>query len=155
MRTPQEIINYYEVHTANDFLGFLGDVLLGQLPFEDAKPYLKDEATEEDWGKPIPDRETLLAAVADYMEFAWEKCVGHRGISATRSVQKMQAYMFLLGEDELEAVTQDESRYSQYGAPILWEICKKLGWPVAEGPEAERMARGLPCIDGCEMGCEE
>lgn len=123
MRTSQEIADYYKTVAHEDVLGFTADVLLPFLPYELAKPFLSDKATPEKWAEaecPVRfDRESVLAEMKDYMEFAWEKALGHRGISASRSVDKMKAWVFVLGDDFPIAP------YPQYGAPILRALCEK------------------------------
>lgn len=149
MRTPREIAEHYSRHQKDDLLGFTGGVLVSHLPFDLAQPFLKPSVTSEEWG-PLPlVWDAVLAEMREYMAFAWEKALNHRGISASRSVEKMRAWLFMLGDDELAGM----ERYENYGAPILLAICKKYGFLVPNELAAERMARGLPCTDGCDEGC--
>jgi len=133
------------------------DVLYDALPFERAKPYL----TEEFLAKPTAaaewaetglklDTETLHEAACDYLEFAYGKALGHRGISAARSVDKMTQYCWLLGAD-WDLVT--DAGYANYGAPGLKAAAEFLQHPWPEDEELERMSQGRTCSPGCREGC--
>ncbi len=154
MRTQEEIVQRYEAVKADDVLGFRSEVLLLYLDFEHAKPYLKPDVTAESWNADVSkyDRDAVLEAAAKYMVFAWGKVKDHRGISASRSVDKMTEYAWLLGED---ALVEEIGRtgYAQYGAPPLKLICEKLGFPLPDDEPTKRMMRGEPCCDGCQEGC--
>jgi len=64
--------------------------------------------------------------------FGWGKVRNHRGLSADRTILKMKAWLWLLGDDELEAFAADYANYPQYGAPILKAICEKYDFPIPE-----------------------
>ena len=139
------------------------------LPFENAKrlDVVKEGIGPKRWDrvrKPLT-REAVLEAIRDYMPFAVGKALDHRGISANRSVSRMQAWLWLLGDDEKVAWLH----YANYGAPILKAICELYGWKLEElmteiagGSPAwarrqlerfERMAAGKPCRPDCNEGC--
>lgn len=147
MRSTEEIKK--RIQKPESFLGFDADVLIEYLSFEEAAPLLKEEFVEkvregkEKWTHTERTRESILSDMKKYMEFAWEKCLGHRGLSAGRSVDKFSAWVWLLGDEEIQA------DYAPYGAPILAEICGRYGFPVPDEDDARRMAKGLPCEDGC------
>jgi hypothetical protein len=152
MRTTEDIITYYRNKQESDMFGFTGEVLLPYLSAEQVKPFLIPDADLSDW-KQIPLKfESIVAAMREYMEFAWGKMQDHRGISASRSVEKMQAWLWLLGDEETLTFAQSSHNYAQYGAPVLKKICEKYGFPVPEGDDIERMAKGLACEPGC-TGC--
>lgn len=154
MRTPDEIVAHYRAIAADDFLGFAADVLLSYLTFDQARPLLRDDATADLWGEVLPlDRDGVIAAMRSYMAFAWGKVTGHRGISASRSVAKMGAWLWLLGDDALAAQVADPANYPQYGAPALKLVCDAYGFPVPDSPGLANMIAGLPCYPGCEEGC--
>lgn len=154
MRTPEEIAKYYETRQRDDFLGFEAGVLIPYLPYELAKPWLKPDSSPEFWGEQPPlTEEGMLETMRDYMAFAWDKALNHRGISASRSVTKMASWLWLLGNDEMVAFCHNDANYENYGAPILKAICDKYGFPIPDDECARRMARGLPCYPGCDMGC--
>src|SRR3972149_4515298 len=153
MRTEQDVVK--RVKNSNDIFGFDKDILLPFLSFDLAKEFLKEEATEEEWVKvqSASSEEAVLNDVKKYMEFAWEKVSGHRGISADRSVTKMKTWMWLLGNDELECFADVEINYRYYGAPILAKICKHYGWSIPTDGLTENMIKGKPCCFDCERGC--
>lgn len=152
MRTADEIAEHYAATKADDVLGFRGGVLLPYLTTEQLKPFVKPDADLSDW-TPCPlDEAEALSDMRHYMEFAWGKARDHRGISASRSTEKMQAWLWLLErEDVLDAVRI--TTYQNYGAPQLRVICELMGFLIPEGSDLERMSRGLPCRDDCDEGC--
>ena len=152
MKTPHEIVAYLQ---GGDPLGFKTSALIQFVPFEIARPLLKDGCVASDWpaAKPLTE-EAILGAMRSYMEFAWEKARDHRGLSAGRSIHKMQAWCWLLGNEGLVRLCDSNSLYPPYGAPILKAICDRYGFPIPEDGRTNRMAAGLSCQDGCEEGCE-
>src|SRR5947209_6381042 len=124
MRTPEEIVAYIKADESKIF-GFAQDACLPFLPFEVAKQFLKDGVTTQEWAemaKPLT-QEAVLAGVKEYMGFALEKCLDHRGLSANRSVQKMEAWMWLIGNDEIVTFINTAGNYKNYGEPILKKVC--------------------------------
>ena len=99
------------------------------------------------------DRAVIIADMASYMGFAWSKAEDHRGLSSARSISKMQAWLWLLGDDELYAYASGEGNYPQYGAPILARISAKYGFAVPQSEGLRRMIKGLPCVESCKDGC--
>jgi len=158
VRPQQEILDRVRALNlgppADDFLGFRREVLIGALGYEHAKAWLKDDVTVEAW-QPLTTDEEVLGAAAGYLVFAWEKAVGHRGISANRSVSKLAEYAWLLGRDDL-VEQMDAAPYPQYGVPKLVVVAEGLGLSLPLGGDLDalaRMARGLPCRPGCDEGC--
>jgi hypothetical protein len=144
MRTQDEIAERF-MRKRQEFLNFEPEILVAFLDYEHAKPILKEGVTADEWGESrIPlIRETVVEHARTYMgEYGWDKCLNHRGISANRTVQKMEAWMWLLCDDEMVAVCQDPELYPQYGAPILKAICEKYGWEIPDDPAVDRMAAG-------------
>jgi len=135
----------------DDVLGFMFEAAIAWLTFEECKPWLKPEAKADGWPIPLEwSRNTVLAEMKDYMRFAWGKALDHRGISASRSVQKFTTWLRMLGEESCISGVP----YENYGAPILMAISKKFRFYVPKDPAAERMSQGLTCRpDGCEEGC--
>lgn len=86
-RTPEEILAEIATCTmATDFAGVRRGDLIEFLPYEDAKAFLREGITEDEWKdaqKPAT-MEAIKAAVTDYMPFAWEKANNCRGLSAVR-----------------------------------------------------------------------
>lgn len=125
MRTDEQIIAHITKLEDSDFLGFIRIDLLAYLPFEAAKQFLKEEATGDDW-KVLPrDRESIVAQIKDYMSFAWGKANDCRGLSAGRSLNHMQAWLWMLGEEDAAKSLDD---YELYGKPQLRAICEHFGW---------------------------
>lgn len=145
MRTQDEIAGY--AAGVEDFFGFKKEALVYCLDFEHAKPFLKDEVTEAEWEPTLTD-EDVLKDMRDYMIFAIGKCEDHRGLSAGRSVNKLNAWTWVLGFEPIE------EPYAQYGAPILKALCERHGfeWPTDNDP-LNRMAQGMKCEPGCLEGC--
>lgn len=155
MRTQEEIVARIEsLGIGEDILGFRREVLLAALDFEHARPFIGPSITAARWGEmAVPAAETEQVARA-YYSFALGKIEDHRGISASRSVEKLTEYAWLLGRDELvDAMAALD--YPQYGAPIVKAWGEAFGEPWPDEPWAVRMAAGLPCEPGCQMGCGE
>jgi hypothetical protein len=129
-RNTADIITRIEALEADitDFFGFQKGDLIGYLPFEDAKRWLKDTAKPEDWTPTVNTPEAIKQDMLDYMSFAWDKANNRRGLSAGRSLDHMKAWLWLLGEDEAWVEAVKLSEYSHYGKPQLRAICKRFGW---------------------------
>jgi hypothetical protein len=147
-RSRDEIVARLEAPRTDDIFGWSREVLVGALDFDHARPYLKDGVTEADWPKV-----DVEASARAYLEFAIGKIEGHRGISASRSVEKLLQYAWLLGRDDVVA-EMTEANYPQYGAPQVKAFAIGMGWPwPSDNVELERMANGEPCTDDCSGGC--
>lgn len=146
-RTQAEILERMKAVADEDYLGFKREALVTALDFEHAKPFLRDDVTADGWEQIDPEK-----AAKAYYEFALGKIDNHRGISAGRSIDKLTEYAWLMGRDDVvEAMSA--APYPQYGAPKVKAFADLLGleWPEDEG--MQRMARGLPCEPGCQIGC--
>lgn len=154
MRTAAELAEWYAKHKDEDTFGWMAEVIVTRLPYDLAKPFLKPEAKPEEWTPYALERDSVIGDMKDYMKFAWTKVCDHRGISASRSVVKMRAFLVMLGDDEMANLCLDESQYPYYGAPILKQICLKYGFPIPDDPAVKRMMSGEPCSDDCE-GCDD
>ena len=153
MKTLQQIATRVEGLRSGDedFFGFGVGVLIGYLPFALAQPFLKGGSSESDWSIYYDlSEESIIEDMRGYMGFAWGKVENHRGISANRSVDKMTAWLWLLGEEGL--VT--EASYPQYGAPILAVISRKYDFDIPDDEGLSRMIAGKLCRDGCDEGCD-
>lgn len=158
MRTSEEIVEYIQLTSKDDFLGFTRQLLCSYLPWAHMTPFLKEGADPigeggVHWDESIrePTRESVLEDMRDYMSFAWGKVEDHRGISAQRSVDKMTAWAWLL-EDEALIEKIKQAPYPMYGAPVLKVICEHLELPIPESADVVRMSNGEPCSPGCS-GC--
>lgn len=151
MRTSEEILQ--KIKGNSGLFWFTTSALIGFLPFDLAKPFLVETAKEEEWKVTPSTREAIVAVMRDYMSFAWDKVYDHRGISAGSSVEKMAAWAWMLGDDELVAQILDDANYPQYGAPALAIVCRKLDFPIPDVEGLHRMINGFPCVPDREEGC--
>ncbi len=155
MKTQVEIAEKLLKH-AGQIMDFTPEVLLHYLDFAHAKSRLKPEVTEEEWDKlrtPLTP-EGVTEEMKRYMDaIGWDKAENHRGISASRTVQKMQAWLWLLGDVDLYNFAGDDKNYPQYGAPILKAISEKYGFAIPTGEGIQRMMKGEPCGDDVDCGC--
>lgn len=130
MKTQDEIVEKIREREAEGFIfDFFPDVLVGKLDFEHAKEFLKEGATAEEWAACCDldqTREEMVDEMAKYMKLAWDKANNERGLSANRSVQKMEAWCWLLGVDH----EIDWDDYEPYGKPILRRVCQKFDLPI-------------------------
>lgn len=138
MRTNDEIVERIQQlkDSGQDFFGFQSADLIGFLPFELAKAYLREESIAEYengklvWEQQPNDRDGILKIIHGYMEFAWDKANNCRGLSASRSIEHMTAWTWMLGEEEQELYefVSDNDNYYHYGKPILEKICQHFNW---------------------------
>lgn len=151
-RTQEEIAARVEAVKDDDTFGFKLEVLIAALDFEHARPYLRAEVTAEEWAKQQLCACDFESEARDYYKFALGKIRDHRGISTTRSVEKLTEFAWLLGRDDVIERTQNLA-YEQYGAPKVkaWGEAFGMEWPTEEA--MVRMASGLPCVEGCVSGC--
>jgi hypothetical protein len=158
IRTHDEIvarIKHFNEHDYEDFFGASRSELLSTLPFEVAQPFLKPEATAEEW-KAMQDELTPVQDQAvTYLPFAIGKATSHRGLSANRSIDHFDSWIWLLCDDD---TYNDWATlpYENYGAPKLRKAAELLNapWPTEQrNAEINRMAQELPCRPGCGDGC--
>lgn len=149
-RTQDEIVA--RMAESDGMFGFDREVLIGALDFDHAKPYLNAEVTEDQWFEDGRGRRDVFSDATAYLGFAIGKILDHRGISASRSVEKLREYAWLLGRDDVVAA-MDEADYAQYGAPQVKAFAVGMGMPWPEAEILTRMADGEPCEPGCESGC--
>lgn len=150
-RSQTDIVARMEAIKDEDWMGFQRDVLLGYLDYEHAKPYLKPEATAEEWAEAMTAEDPAVAG-AEYLQFAIGKARDHRGISASRSVDKLTMYAWLAGRDDVVAA-MDEADYANYGVPKLRAFAEGMScsWPT--DAELDGMSRGAGCGADYECGC--
>lgn len=142
VRTPEELRAQIDTWRdgRDDPLGFMVEAVLPYLPFEqavDPPGLVKPEVAEEgkvEWekGSKRLDRKTIVKQMRDYAEFGWGKIADERGISAGRTIQKMEAWLWLLGEDDL-LETLRATDGGSYGRLSLAVVCEGMGFPVPEG----------------------
>lgn len=149
MRTYEEIKE--KCQDPEDFFGHIAEVCVPYLPFSYAKEFLKEGV--EEWEHHELTKENILKDMKDYMEFAWGKVENHRGLSASRSVEKMQAWLWLLEDELYDKIENEEIEYKNYGAPILKAICEKYNFEIPNNQWINRMSIGLKCNELCDEGC--
>ena len=114
MRTPNEIVEKINSITdLEDFFGFSKSDLLGFLDYVHAKPFLKEETTEEQWNEVWiePMRKNVVAKMRDYLGFAIEKAENRRGLSAIRSMSHYYAWIWLIDEERYFGNVLESSGY--------------------------------------------
>ena len=157
MRTQEELVAYIEKN--NQFMNWAAEALVPFLDFRHAKPFLKPEANEEGWKERTDEypftEEGFTETLITYMnEYGFDKALNHRGISASRTIDKVKAWAYALGNDELVTFLNDYDNYPQYGAPMLAKVAETFSIPQPDSREWERMKQGLPCEPGCQEGCQ-
>jgi hypothetical protein len=141
MRTVDEARARVHAIAREDVLGFETTVLAGFVPGLLKDPWKVDPLTEDE----------VVRQMRDYMPFACDKALGHRGISAGRSVAHYRAWLWLLGDDELVGEI-DGGLYQNYGVPVLKRVARKYAFPVP--PAIEAWEDGKACRDDCRDGCD-
>lgn len=117
MRTPEQIKARIAEVKENDWLGTQVGDLVGMLPYEHAKPYLRDEITEEEWDETLRKADPLKS-IKNYLPFAWDKANNCRGISAGRSLEHIKTWLWLAGYNS-ETISNFFDDYSYYGKEQL------------------------------------
>jgi hypothetical protein len=123
MRTNDEILARIKQLEGDDYLGFETTDLIFRLPFEQARPYLKEGTPSDQWEPVTQSPEELIV---DYLPFAWDKANDQRGISASRSVSHMRSWLWLGGHDEAAEALSD--LYECYGKPCLVMVSEMFGF---------------------------
>lgn len=152
IRAQDEIVT--AVKDSKSVFGFEQEVWVTFLDFEHATDFVKDGVTETEWEQDLParTRDGVIGDITKYLPFAHEKASSHRGLSASRSVEKLAAWVWLLGEEEHAAI--DWNNYRNYGAPIIKQVAERYGVELPKNTWFDRMAAGEKCHPGCEEGCD-
>ena len=103
------------------------------LSYDDLKEMdiLKSEVTKEHWEKESRkeiSEEYIISEIANYLQFAFDKATGQRGISSSRSIMHFCNWLWMIEDHELLAFTQDDNNYGLkggYGIVILRKIREK------------------------------
>lgn len=135
---------------------------MAALPWEHLEQFLREDITAEERQLVRDDRVErteawVLNEALEYFHFAIGKIIDHRGISASRSVEKLTEYAWLLGKDDL-VEAMDGTGYSKYGAPIVMLFGRWMGFSLPElnqedAEALDNMANGESCVPDCEEGC--
>lgn len=126
MRTIQDILNRIKEVEDDDFFGAIRSDLVDFLPFNEAKSFLKEDVTEDQWKPKELSREQVMKEIIDYLPFAWDKANNCRGLSAGRSIDHMEAYAWLLGDKEFDGLGAIE--YEHYGKEKLIYMSELAGF---------------------------
>jgi hypothetical protein len=158
VRTQEEILERYRKVQENDIFRFQASALLPYLSREQVEEFVKPGSDLASWEMFPLERSDVVAEIKEYMAFAIDKAINHRGISADRSIVKMREWAWILAKDDLLAEI-DAAGYVNYGAPKLKVICDHMGWGWADmdglsSPEFTAMASGRPCQTDCSLGCD-
>jgi len=138
LRTQEEILEKYkEYEDDGRMFDFRPEVLLEHLSYENSSQFLSDEYKAKVSSGEVKHTsvDNVLEATQDfldYMVFAWMKAQDERGLSASRSIQKLSAWLWLLNREDLESKINEDGLYNPYGAPALVEVCKALEINVPE-----------------------
>ena len=145
-RTQKDLSDRLAAIRDDDMLGFRTGVLLEFADGPTLRPFLKEEyQTDEYISAHVIETDNLEDAAQDfldYMVFAWMKATDERGISASRSIDKLGEWLWILGREDLYEVIHDDGLYSPYGAPALIKVCESLGIEV---PDDVRSFARVPC----------
>lgn len=138
MRSQDEIVARINERKDGDFLGFETSEYINALDYEHAKPFLNDGVTSETWDRrdgALLSDDAVVKEMREYVDFAYEKINGERGISANRTVMHYIAWLWLIGADELLSWVDSEyeSNYHGYGRHIVDRIVKDM--KLREGAE--------------------
>lgn len=153
MRTADEIVQWSKDNDGP--LNFGSEVLVDYLPAERVPDlgYKLQEDTGFAWKQKSQDPKDVTAEMKAYMDtYGWPKAEDHRGISASRTIDKMAAWLWLLGKDDLLAA-MEAAPYKNYGAPKLKVIALGMGWEVPTSPVLAAMMEGEVC-PACQAGHE-
>ena len=125
-RTQDEIVARIKTVAKDDFFGFERTDYLECLDYEHAKEFLKEDTTESQWLEALNKAKAPAESIMEYMPFAWDKANNCRGISASRSISHMTAWLWLHGDEELfNRFAQEE--YRHYGKEKLIVVCEAFG----------------------------
>lgn len=149
MRTEEQILARIEQVKAKDWLGTSQQSLAVFLSAESVRPLMPDDEDLADWKAASKERTAIVAKLTSYMEFAIGKATGHRGISAGCSIEHFQAWLWML--DDYDKIDWD--KYTNYGAPILRQICELYEIPLPDDEGFLNMSEGEQCRTWCEEGC--
>lgn len=116
----------------NDFFNFQQEVAIDFLSLNECQGILDEEYFQkvkcgEIEFEYISDVAEAAQDFLDYMVFAWGKAMDERGLSASRSLMKLSAWMEILGRKDIAEILQDAGLYAPYGRPALRKACQLLG----------------------------
>ncbi len=136
LRTQEEIVAKVKEYISQpSMFDFRPEVLMEHLNLESVKEFVKEEYLAKVNSGEIQHEfcDNVLEATQDfldYMNFAWGEAEDERSLSASRSIQKLGAFLWLLNREDLVEVIDNDDLYNPYGAPALIEVCNQLGVEV-------------------------
>lgn len=153
-RTQAEILTRYQgIDDSTDWMGFRREALASLMDSRTLQATGDYRALEP--GEDPIEASDPAEALIDYFTFACEKASGHRGISASRSIEKLTEFAWAAGFDDAVAA-METARYANYGAPKLYALAEAvdaLTWPV-DDDVLHRMSLSQPCTPDCMEGCD-
>jgi hypothetical protein len=117
------------------FLPFEFNDLVVCAPWPVAALYAKPEM-QANWVPQSRKRGDVIARMAEYMPFAWQKANDCRGLSAMRSMMHFRAWTWLAGDDLPDALFED---YGFYGKDVLVRLCELYGWDHRQWDDGRRV----------------
>ncbi|GEM_PF-5993673 len=137
-KTSEEI--EAKIKGVSDLFAFGPSVWVDYLPWDKAKPLLSKEKPnsflaevhEEKIATQITDVREAVQDFLDYLVFGWSKALNERGISASRTINKIAAWMWILGREDLEELVSRDGLYNPYGMPALIAVSEQLGIEVPQ-----------------------
>jgi hypothetical protein len=145
MRTMEQLKERIALMKKRDGFGMAIADLLVYDP-DELKPEHRDEAKKLEDAQVDAERQ-----LREYLPFAFDKALGHRGLSAGRSVMHVQNWLWLMERDDLLDFAESDDNYACYGVPILKHVAGALGVELPRGIWEWR--NGEPCVPGCDDGC--
>ena len=130
-RTQDNIVSEIERQQARGLMfNFAIDDLISFLDFEHVAPFLKLKDSDADrtlWATSRETREPLQCA-RDYMEFAYDKAVGRRSLSAVRNIQHLHAWLWMAeAPPQILALCNSENVPGDHGVENLRKVARFLG----------------------------
>lgn len=150
LRTEEEILQRARQTAKESCFGFGISDLCVYLPWSLAREFYNPKA-EVEWEQRELTREAVIEQMLEYLDFAFDKALDHRGLSASRSIEHMRSWLWLLGDNELLEFADRSSSYPNYGVPILKRIAIKYDKTMPKG--ILDWADGEGCRPGCDEGC--
>jgi len=130
-RTQAEILE--KISSNDDFWGNKQEVLMDFLEWKNSKQFYKDifvkkvNNGEESEIKAITDIKEAVQDMLDYLIFGYMKSLDERGISSSRTIEKLSAWFWILGRNDLHELVEDDELYNPYGMPALIAVSEQMG----------------------------
>ena len=82
--------------------------------------------------------ESVRAEMIEYLDFAWDKANDQRGLSAERSINHFEAWLWLLNNGSLEQM--ENIAYRHYGKEKLIFVSELVGFDWESVDDGERVS---------------